>query len=329
MNRRVSHLASAIGVVLAVLCSPVLAKQGKPGGTMQLVSIDLSNGNITVSDAAGQNAATYALTAMTAVTINGQPAKLSDLRRGMHVYLSVSHGGKTADKIDATSSSPPSPGPITVTKPTPAPPPPLTAPAPTVDLISSNAFWNLLNEDQRRVVQSTGRQFRNLLDARTFDDWSPTRRATLEQHALDALNGPQATEYQAISRLGALRSTKAVPRLRELAFNRQEGNNRVRWLAVRALGMIGDKSVVPDMIHLLYHRNLDTRWWAQISLVDLTGQNFGKDWNAWGNWWNAQHGQPPFNPQIIRWWSGQPEPNQLARSLDESDRQHFQNLSSP
>jgi hypothetical protein len=146
---------------------------------------------------------------------------------------------------------------------------------------------------------------------------------------MDTLNGPHTTEYyQAIGTLAALHSTSAVPPLRELAFNRAGENNRDRWMAVRALGIIGDRAVVPDMIHLLYHRNLDTRWWAQISLVELTGQNFGKDWNAWGNWWNTHNGQPPFHPEIIRWWSGQAEPDKLAQGFEESDRRHFQNLAS-
>jgi hypothetical protein len=85
------------------------------------------------------------------------------------------------------------------------------------------------------------------------------------------------------------------------------------------LGIIGDKASVPEMIHLLYHYNSNTRWWAQISLVRLTGTNFAKDWNAWGKWWNDQNGQPPFKPEIIRWWSQQPEPDKLAGSLNESD----------
>ena len=60
-------------------------------------------------------------------------------------------------------------------------------------------------------------------------------------------------------------------------------------MSVRALGLLGDRQSVPELIHLVYHYNLDTRWWAQISLVRLTGQNFGKDWQAWGEWWNSQH----------------------------------------
>ena len=106
MNRRISYLAIAIGVAFTFVCLSALAKEGKPGGYTKLISIDLPNSKITVSDAAGNNVATYALTPLTTVTVNGQPAKLRDLHRGMHVNLSVIQGGKTADKIDATGSSP-------------------------------------------------------------------------------------------------------------------------------------------------------------------------------------------------------------------------------
>jgi serine/threonine protein kinase len=195
------------------------------------------------------------------------------------------------------------------------------------DLVRSNAFWNLLNEDQCLTVQATDRWFSSFLDARTFDGWSDKERAVLERRLIDALKGPHTSEYyQAISTLAALRSTHALPALREMAFDRGEKNDRDRWMAVRALGIIGDRSVVPELIHLLYHHNSNTRWWAQISLVELTGQNFGKDWNAWGNWWNSQNGQPPFNPDIIRWWRGQAEPNELAESLAESDRKFLEGV---
>ncbi len=102
MNRRISYLAIAIVVVFASVCPATFAKQGKPGTEMKLVSIDLPNNKITVSDPSG-NITTVGVMQVTTVTVNGQPAKLSDLRRGMRVILSVSHGGKTADKIDATN----------------------------------------------------------------------------------------------------------------------------------------------------------------------------------------------------------------------------------
>ena len=115
-------------------------------------------------------------------------------------------------------------------------------------------------------------------------------------------------------------------RQREIAFDRAEKDNRDRWMAMRALGLMGEKTDVPQLIPLVYHGNVNTRWWAQISLVRLTKQNFGKDWNAWGKWWNAQNIQPAYNPEIIRWWSGQGEADQLAASLDESDRKFLSNL---
>jgi serine/threonine protein kinase len=155
------------------------------------------------------------------------------------------------------------------------------------DVVSSNTFWKVLNEDQRLVVQWTDRRFNGLLDER---------------------------------------STNALPALRDVAFDRRETDNRDRWMSVRTLGLLGDRQSVPEMIHLLYHYNSNTRWWAQISLVRLTGQNFGKDWKAWGNWWNSQNGQPPFHPEIVRWSRNQPEPGELAESLAESDRKFLEGL---
>ena len=72
--------------------------------------------------------------------------------------------------------------------------------------------------------------------------------------------------------------------------------------------------------------NVNTRWWAQISLVRLTGKNFGSDWQAWGKWWNDSGAQPPWNPEIIRWWNGQPEPDKLAGQLAESDKKFLEQI---
>jgi tRNA A-37 threonylcarbamoyl transferase component Bud32/tetratricopeptide (TPR) repeat protein len=203
-------------------------------------------------------------------------------------------------------------------------------PTPTIaatESINSNALGNLLNEDQRLVVQWTDRKFQGFFDQRTFDGWSNNERADLERRSIDTLKGPRSDEYyKAINTLAALRSTNALPVLRDFAFERRKKDNRDRWMSVRALGLLGDKQSVPELIHLLYHYNVDTRWWAQISLVRLTGQNFGKDWKAWGNWWNSQNGQPPFNPEIIRWSNDQAEPDQLAESLAESDRKFLKNI---
>ena len=197
----------------------------------------------------------------------------------------------------------------------------VTVPAQDAELLP------LLNDDQKAVLAWTDRQFRSFFDRREFDGWSKDELAKLESRLIDALDGPRSTEYyQAINTLAALGSTNALPRLRQLAFERVDKNNRDRWMSVRALGIIGDRTSIPELIHLVYHGNQNTRWWAQITLVRLTGQNFGGDWEAWGTWWNDSGGQPPYNPEIIRWWSGQPEPDELAKSLAENNQKFLADI---
>ena len=184
-----------------------------------------------------------------------------------------------------------------------------------------------LNQEQRGMVEWTDAQFDRFFDARNFKDWSDEERADLEAKALEALKGVHNQEYyQAIGTLAALRSQKAVEPLLAIAADRAEKDNRDRWMAVRALGVIGDKQVVPELIPLVYHFNANTRWWAQISLVRLTGQNFGNDWQAWGKWWGSQGGKPPFKAGIIRWSGDQAEPDKLAESLVTSDREWLQGI---
>jgi hypothetical protein len=190
-----------------------------------------------------------------------------------------------------------------------------------------------LNEDQRRIEEWTRRQFRSVLDNRTFAGWSDTERAALEAKSLDALNGPHSREYyQAINTLGALRPTNAFRPLLEIATERAEKDNRDRWMAVRALGQFGDKSAVPELIPLVYHGNVNTRWWAQISLVRLTGTNFGGDWRAWGGWWNQQGGKPPFATNDWVRWVQQPgweTPADVEAKLREGDESFFAKLPPP
>jgi RNA polymerase sigma-70 factor (ECF subfamily) len=185
-----------------------------------------------------------------------------------------------------------------------------------------------LNEDQRAVIAWTDRQFRSYYDNRTFDGWSDAEIKALEAKCIDALNGPRSREYYAaINTLGALHSTNGLSRLRELAFERVDKNNRDRWMAVRVLGMLGDRQSVPDLIHLVYHGNPNTHWWSQIALVHITGQNFGGDWEAWGRWWNESGGQPLYSGEIIRWWNGQAETvGDLKTVLAEGDEKFIKDI---
>ena len=181
-----------------------------------------------------------------------------------------------------------------------------------------------LNAEQRLVLEWTERAFRPVLDTRTLADCPEPQRTALESRALEALKGePSEEHYRGIASLAALRSAKAIAPLEALAGDRRQDGNRARWMAVRALGLLGDKKAVPELVHLLYHFNGNTRWWAQISLVRLTGVNFGKDWRAWGKWWNEHDGQPAFKPELVRWqddplWTdpAKLEPSVAAADMD-------------
>jgi hypothetical protein len=184
-----------------------------------------------------------------------------------------------------------------------------------------------LNADQQTVLDWTDRQFRGFFDGRSFDGWSEKERADLESRLVDTLKGPISREYyQSINSLAALHATNALPALRVIALERRDKDNRDRWMAIRALGMIGDRASVPELIHLVYHGNSNTRWWAQISLVRITGKNFGTDWKAWCAWWNEQSGEPRCSSEIIRWWNGQAEPDKLASSLAEADEKFLSGI---
>ena len=209
-------------------------------------------------------------------------------------------------------------------------------------LTSSNDLWAALNSDQRVVMQWIDHRFQEFDETRSFESWSSGKRAELEKHLIELLNaprvgskGPRSDEYyQVINTLAALHSSAGMPTLRSLAFEhadkilRSEISNRRRWMATRALGRVGDPAVVPDLIHLLYHNHAYVRWWAQISLVQLTGQNFGGDWQAWGRWWNRQHGVPAYHPEPVLWWKGQAQPDRLAENLAQGDRRFVEGIKS-
>lgn len=124
----------------------------------------------------------------------------------------------------------------------------------------------------------------------------------------------------AIHALTALKSKKAVPELLKIATDREEKDNSDRSEACLALGIIGDLSVVPDLVQLTYHYNRDTRFMAQISLVRLTGENFGRDVDAWRQWWRKQGGNPPISEEKVA-WATSPEMLQIAdpKEMEKAD----------
>jgi RNA polymerase sigma-70 factor (ECF subfamily) len=152
-----------------------------------------------------------------------------------------------------------------------------------------------LNEMQRLCRDTTEETFKELL-------YPPYVNRDSQKQCVELLsNGDEQVRIAAINALAIMASRKAVPGLLKIAAERVEKDNRDRWMAVRALGVIGDASVVPELVHLTYHYNQYTRFWAQISLVRLTGENFGRDVAAWKAWWEKQGKQPPISTETVAW----------------------------
>ena len=158
-----------------------------------------------------------------------------------------------------------------------------------------------LTEEQRFYCQ---------WDAKTFGLPSPTRWKNLnaeQKAAVEAgfiaklFSAKESERIEAINALVALGSKKAVWPILQIAADRKEKSNRDRHTACRALGMLGDRRVVPELVHLTYHYNWNARQWAQISLLRLTGQNFGNDVAAWKRWWEKQGRWPPISGETIAW----------------------------
>jgi hypothetical protein len=103
MSRRFYCLFFVVGLLLAFLSPLAFAKKAKNKSSdfIQVVSVDTNK--ITVADQDGKDASTYGLTPLTTVIVDGQPGKLSDLRKGMHVDISLIEGGAAVGKIDASS----------------------------------------------------------------------------------------------------------------------------------------------------------------------------------------------------------------------------------
>ena len=162
-----------------------------------------------------------------------------------------------------------------------------------------------LTEEQRLYCRWDAKQF-GVPTAKRWEKLSEVEKVKEEERFLKLLKDPsEAERVRAIDALVGLGSKKAVAPILEIAADRKEKNNWDRHTACRALGMLGDKIVVPELVHLTYHFNWNTRLWAQISLVRLTGQNFGNDVKAWKAWWDGQGGQPPISEETVAWATSQ------------------------
>jgi hypothetical protein len=192
----------------------------------------------------------------------------------------------------------------------------------------SKPILEILNGSQAIFMQWNEEQFANYLDQSEFANLSDTTKAELENIWIELLNKPMTSKYyEAINCLATIKSKKAVKPLLDIATDRKEKDSRDRWMAVRALGLIGDISVVPELIPLVYHYNGYTRFWAQISLCRLTGVNYGVDWQQWAVWWNKNK---PENMPVFAYvnpipWTTNPDLADPKKQI-ESDRNQIEKI---
>ena len=177
--------------------------------------------------------------------------------------------------------------------------------------------------DRQRAYRDWDAQQFGVPDAAKWQELTTPERAEAEQKYLKQLsNKDEKQRVEAIDALVGLGCKVAVPDILKIAAEQREKNNWDRHTATRALGMLGDLGVVPDLVALTYHYNWNVRQWAQISLVRLTGENFGPDIAAWARWWSEQGHTPPISEQRVA-WAMRPETLKYAdpKWQEEHDRQ--------
>ena len=74
--------------------------------------------------------------------------------------------------------------------------------------------------------------------------------------------------------------------LEKLSTALKDENSYVRMTAARALGMIDDPRVIDPLIQALRDESHGVQKNALLSLKERTGQDFGKDPEAWQKWWD-------------------------------------------
>jgi len=182
--------------------------------------------------------------------------------------------------------------------------------------VTQTDWYKKLNKGQQNYVAFDEHAFAYVYDPKIYDVGD--KRGEFEAKWVKLLEGPEPGHPgseklhpydEAIFGLATIKSDKAAKLLVKIAAERVVKDNAHRHYATKALGLLGDPSVVPDLIPLLYHYNMNTRWDAQIALVRLTGQNFGRDAEAWGTWYNENRktlgkNLPAFDPTPVDWTCG-------------------------
>ncbi len=91
------------------------------------------------------------------------------------------------------------------------------------------------------------------------------------------------TRWNAAAALGETKDPRGIG---PLTTALKDENSYVRMTAARSLGMIDDPRVIDPLIQALRDESHGVQKNALLSLKERTGQDFGKDPEAWQKWWD-------------------------------------------
>ena len=109
--------------------------------------------------------------------------------------------------------------------------------------------------------------------------------ADMDQLIKDLQNSSWQIRWDAAAALGETKDPRAVG---PLSAALQDENSYVRMTAARSLGMIDDPRVVAALIQALKDESHGVRKNAMLSLKERTGQDLGKEPEAWLKWWEEK-----------------------------------------
>ena len=104
----------------------------------------------------------------------------------------------------------------------------------------------------------------------------------VDQFVKDLQNESWQIRWDAAAALGETKDPRAIA---PLSAALQDENSYVRMTAARSLGMIEDPRVIEPLIQALQDDSHGVKKNAALSLKIRTGQDLGKDYEAWRRWW--------------------------------------------
>jgi len=104
----------------------------------------------------------------------------------------------------------------------------------------------------------------------------------VDQLIKDLQNESWQIRWDAAAALGETQDPRGIG---PLSTALKDENSYVRMTAARSLGMIEDPRVIAPLIQALKDESHGVQKNAALSLKIRTGQDFGKDPEAWQKWW--------------------------------------------